>query len=481
MKKTLLFAFGTCLGLFSYLSAQVPNGSFESWNSRSSEIPDNWTITGNVSKSSGSSGGNAIKMSNSLSDNVFCIAMQSNFDTGAFYAPYYIYSGTPDSMTVTFKADLGLDTASISAAFTKSGEDIPLAIADVQIWGNSSGWVTKTFPVNYINSTPSLTADSGYLLIHSADPVFGPLSDGTLEIDRITFKYASNSAAPDIPNHNFENWHGASVEYPESWVSYHLFLYEQGVKSSFTSKTTDKFDGTYAIELAPLIAPNPETGFDDTFPNAAVTIRPGLDALESDIFTPSFPVNQRYTSFRGQYKASLSGGDIAIAWVNLFKSGNAVGSAFFVTSASQANYIEFSEDITWDSAFSGNPDSATVALMLTDSTLSSINSLSSRAYFDNLRFDNWNAGLDANRLSRSGIYPNPSSGNISVKMFTGSEDEGVIEVINASGAVVARQSVDLGSGRNIVPMDLKSYPRGIYYIRIQSSTIQTTHKIILIP
>lgn len=470
---------GMCLPVVVF--SQVPNGNFENWKSSAAVVPDIWTSTGKISKISGNGTGNAISLENSASDGIFSMVMQAAFDTGAFLAPFYPYNGTPDSIYLVYHANLGLDTASLSIAFTKSGETIPVAIADIQLSGNSGGWVTKVFPVNYIHTVPQLIADSGYIVIHSADPVFGPMSDGFLNIDEISFGYANNTPAPLIPNYGFEDWHSASVEYPENWVSYHRYLYDQGVVKNFTTRTTDSYEGAAAAVLEPFIAQNPETGFEEAFPNALVSIRPGQEPLEAGLFEPAFPINQRYTSFRGHYKSDLQNGDMAVVWVNIFKDGNVVGSAYFMATGQQNTFTEFSEDIAYDSGFTDIPDSATVVLMVADTTLSGITSMNSRAVFDHLRFDNWNTDVWHANALKSGVYPNPATGTVQVRIMSGNAQDAQILVIDARGKIVKTTNPLLHEGPNRISINLSDLPGGIYFLQVQVNEITEKHKIILTP
>jgi hypothetical protein len=485
MKNTFLMT--SCMaalcffGFLTTAKAQVPNGDFEYWKSQKSTAPENWDILGIISKTNGSIGGNAIKLQNDKNSGTFSMALMVAFDTGAFYAPKFAYSATPDSVTITYKPLLGLDTATVRLAFTKTGDGFPLAYADIQIMGNSFSWITKTFAVNYINPTSGLIADSAYILISSSDEVSGPLSSGSIELDLFTFKYANNNACTNIPNYSFENWHSTSVEYPDNWVTLPLLLADQGVKFNVSGKSSDKFNGSYALELAPFLAIDPQTGFEDTFPAAAITIRNGSSPNEANFNAPAFPINQRYTSFRGMIKSNLVNGDVAMAWVNIFDADSIVGNMFYIDTANYNTYTEFAEDITWDTGFKGTPDSACIMLYLIDRNFTGIRSLNSRAVFDNLRFDNWNVGVNSKtQLVKSGISPNPCKGDAMLKINCALSTEIEISVYNSAGIEIQRTANQVAAGITNLSIDLKGQATGIYYVKVKSSTQISTHKIILI-
>lgn len=486
MKNNFLLAASmAALCLFGFVNdtlAQVPNGDFENFKSQKSTAPENWDILGLISKTAGPSGGNAIKLLNDKNSGTFSMTMMVAFDTGAFYAPRFPYTATPDSVTITYKTQLGTDTASIRMAFSQTGDGFPLAYADIQITGNNFAWITKTYPVQYIHPIAGLVADSGYVLISSADEVNGPNSNGSLEIDKLTFKYSNNNACPNIPNFSFENWHSTSVEYPDNWVTLPLLLADQGVKFNVSSKSNDAFTGSSALELTPFLAIDPETGFEDTFPGAALTVRNGLSPNEADFNIPSFPINQRYTSFRGQIKSTLNNGDAAMVWVNVFDADSLVGNAFYLDTASIASYTEFAEDITYDTSFKGIPDSASIVLYVIDRDFSGINSLSSKAYFDNLRFDNWNTGIaNAGATTKSGIYPNPCHGSTLLKINAEKPAACEVTIYNAAGSQIQMINQHIPKGSSNIALDLKGQATGVYYISIKTENYFKTHKIILLP
>lgn len=466
--------------IFIALNAQVPNGDFENWKTNSSENPANWTTVGNVTKVDGSTtGAKALRMANNSTKGSFSIASIVNYDTGAFFAPAFDYNGTPDSVIIEYRSNLGPDTASVAIAFTKSGEDLPVSFAQIRIAGNSGGWVKRVFAVDYINPTISLTADSGYIVISSADEVFGPSGSGTLDIDQISFKYLNNAPAPVIPNFSFENWYGTSAESPDQWGTSHLMLNEQGSKGNFSSKTLDKYNGAFALELKGFITPDPNTGFMDTFPGMAITLPAGSSASDGNLFRPAFNINSRYTSFRGQYKTDLFSGDVAVVWANIFSGDSVVASAYFSDNQSHNSFIEFSADFTWDTSFTGVPEKATIALFVADSSFSGINSLKSRVVFDNLRFDNWNTSVIKTSELKSGVYPNPSSGKMALKIQSGLNTSASLKVFSTEHKLVYDQSIALSEGNNHSVIDLGHLSPGIYYLQLNNSNTLNTHKIII--
>ena len=68
------------------------------------------------------------------------------------------------------------------------------------------------------------------------------------------------------------------------------------------------------------------------------------------------------------------------------------------------------------------------------------------------------------------IFPNPSKGDLTLKIFSTTEQEGVIKVTDGIGRVVLTQSVNLVEGSNQYNFDLNSSAKGIYLIELKSQS-----------
>jgi len=74
---------------------------------------------------------------------------------------------------------------------------------------------------------------------------------------------------------------------------------------------------------------------------------------------------------------------------------------------------------------------------------------------------------DPNAFS-AGLFPNPTTGNVSVKVNTPVSGDAVITVVNTLGQLVASKNTKLSGGDNVIEMDLSSLPSGIYSVNIDS-------------
>ncbi|MCC7297165.1 MAG: T9SS type A sorting domain-containing protein [Bacteroidia bacterium] len=462
-------------GAFSLLQAQIPNQHFEFWSSSTKELPQNWTLQGSVSKVAGNGSGFALKMTNT-EDNSSSTAAQANLDDLGFYNSAFAYAATPDSITIVYRPLLGQDTTYIELGFTKQGELI--AYEEIELIGNSGNWTSKTFPIAYISGTPSLVADSAFIAISSADGIFGPYSNGSIEIDAITFKFNNNSAAANIPNHSFENWTNSVIEYPTAWATQALYLESEGQFAGNTVKTNISHFGS-AIRLSGIIVRDLELGTVDSLPGVALTIKPGVSVGNSDVFTPSFAINSRYKSIRGHIRSNMNLGDVAAVWVNIFEADSIVGSAIYMDGTDHASFFEFAENISWNPNFSGIPDSATVALLVSDSSFNTFNDSQSYAIFDDLSFDNYDASVSKNSKLKAGIYPNPSNGIASLKLNSESATGWNLSVYQLNGEMVSSAAGQAVAGHNYIPIDLTQLPKGIYILKVDSDGKTHTEKIII--
>lgn len=90
------------------------------------------------------------------------------------------------------------------------------------------------------------------------------------------------------------------------------------------------------------------------------------------------------------------------------------------------------------------------------------------------------AGLAENELERGlAVYPNPTNGQLFVEYTMDAGAQVNVEVFNALGAVVARESASVGSGFQRNTFDLTGLNDGIYYVSITAGDMRATRKVTL--
>ena len=76
------------------------------------------------------------------------------------------------------------------------------------------------------------------------------------------------------------------------------------------------------------------------------------------------------------------------------------------------------------------------------------------------------------------IYPNPTSDNININIDINEASSFKIELLDMIGRTLLNQDMDLFKGNNIYSVDLSSYSKGVFFIRISDKNNSVTRKII---
>lgn len=67
------------------------------------------------------------------------------------------------------------------------------------------------------------------------------------------------------------------------------------------------------------------------------------------------------------------------------------------------------------------------------------------------------------------IAPNPAIDEINLQLNSRVADEARLEVSNVLGQTVLQQKVSMPIGENILPIDISSLSKGVYYLIIRNS------------
>ncbi len=85
------------------------------------------------------------------------------------------------------------------------------------------------------------------------------------------------------------------------------------------------------------------------------------------------------------------------------------------------------------------------------------------------------------RLPDISVYPNPSSGRVSVVYYVPSATSHKLTVTDAAGrTVIGPRSIKAVSGTNRHSLDMTLLPSGVYFVRISSSSGAAFHKLLLL-
>src|SRR5690554_535220 len=81
---------------------------------------------------------------------------------------------------------------------------------------------------------------------------------------------------------------------------------------------------------------------------------------------------------------------------------------------------------------------------------------------------------DYNSIAGVNIFPNPTKGIVNVQLENIQDDQFYIELIDATGRVLSKQSINANS----TSLDLTNYVRGLYIVKISNTNNQSVYRII---
>jgi hypothetical protein len=87
---------------------------------------------------------------------------------------------------------------------------------------------------------------------------------------------------------------------------------------------------------------------------------------------------------------------------------------------------------------------------------------------------------ETNASSALRIYPNPSSGNISLDITSAVDGAAVLNIYDLAGTIIESDAKTLSAGRTNIPLDLSHLSKGTYLLRLKGESIDVTEKIILL-
>jgi hypothetical protein len=108
------------------------------------------------------------------------------------------------------------------------------------------------------------------------------------------------------------------------------------------------------------------------------------------------------------------------------------------------------------------------------------NNVSQYSDLVNFTVDNLRSEVgDATSGAKYTVYPNPTTGVLSVDFETLSGGNLEVRVLDLAGRVVTRNTIAISAGSNSFSVDLSSNPAGIYMLQLQEGERVETVKVIL--
>lgn len=448
------------LTIHSSTAQNVPNGDFENWETENHYVLDDWVSYGRPQQSTDAASGSfALKLTNWLSaDGAYYSSSIYNVDWQNGGIDKFPYEGNPLSMV--FEAKYALhpgDSADFVSGFYEKG--IWIGEARIKVTGTSNNnYETYSVPITWYTS--SRTPDSvfvGVRTLSHSDRASGP---GFIILD--DFRYENiGDRTQEIVNHDFENWSNKGVRYPKGWLPIDLLSYREWggfLLNKSVVQNTQPFRDESCLAIQNFQSWNEEIGkglcfTGDTSPHA---------------WSPSFPIDQKYTYLQGYYRLENGDNDTAEISLNVFREGNYLGEGKLLLGGNQPQWTFFSIPIRYYT--DAQPDSATIRLR--SSLESDVGHPSTVFYIDNLELVNElknTVGTDKTGHLPIAVYPNPATSYIHIESA-----DGICTLTDMQGKVLVSEALQAKHKINITNLST-----GIYKLTIINKDKQVWHKKII--
>jgi hypothetical protein len=343
MKKFyLLFTLFTCV-FHLPINAQVPNGSFENWNSISNYGIHQWMSFGKVSPISPSVEGNyAVKLEYGQSYGGTAFILHGNYVGGIGFIGGVPYDERPDSISGFFKcfSPDPTDAALMLVIFRKNGADLSTDYCFIPTNPDTSQFIRRSYKVNFTH--PTETPDSVIIIMTNPRPFQDTVYSGYLIADDIQFV---SSTAP-IPNGNFEGWNIVHYEDPQQWATYN----NQGTSLGQypVSKTADSYLGSFAAKIENIIQGS------DTIAGVLKS------SLSGFMHNGAFPLAERITGISCNIKFSPQSADSATIVMLIYHNDTVAGYAFGFLPDELNTWTDLKLPVHYTDNFIETPDSAVI-------------------------------------------------------------------------------------------------------------------------
>lgn len=468
MKSLYLLLF-TALFLFQFniQSQSITNSGFENWSTTLHyENPEQYGTTNvfsyfangtaNVTKSTDAQSGNyaltieTIEVNNEIIEGaVFIGSIEEDNVSGGIP-----FNEKPDSLKGFAKYNvMDNDTAYVAVLFKKWGS--PIGICFAQFYGTQNNYVAFSAPVQWL--VPIISPDTIAIAILSSTIFSEAIPGSNITVDNISFV----GAATPFPNGDFENWEEFSSEEPDDWFTSNILSVTMGETS--VTKTTDSYEGTYAIRIE-----NTLNIFEDTLG----LVTNGVFG-EDDPFG-GMPVDSIPDKLSGYYKYFAVGPDTALGGLTLYHYNVNTGNTELLEEAFtqlppaddytyfeiEVDYFSLPEPDTMNIAFaSGNVDEESIYI-----------GLGSVLYVDALEIT-YKPNLVGVKKHQKEIthqvYPNPASNKIYIEFQDILKNDISVTVSNSMGTLVYQKKIN-PLVTNQLDISVQNFTPGLYFYIIES-------------
>lgn len=277
-----------------------------------------------------------------------------------------------------------------------------------------------------------------------------------------------NSVAQNqpVPNGDFENWTSFSycpdIDSLEGYITYDEFIFtETGSCSAplMAKKTTDKYTGTYALELTPY--------FDGT-DYLASGFYSSLNMFEEKL--QGVPFASKPTKLTGYYKfnSGAAGDNLFITGQISDRFGYSIGDGYFLTSESKSEYTKFEIIFDYASNDNSNPPTSLVIAIISGNSFEDSADPSTKLVIDNFEFDYSITTSTITNHTTSPINVFAANNNINF-----SENVSDVHVVNMIGASKIQEAASTKT------LNAASLTSGLYIVTYKYNDNYFSKKIVM--
>jgi hypothetical protein len=464
MKKELLFLCIAIAAIEMQSQNAIPNPDFELWTTNSIENPMYFPFTSNENCYKQGNPSNVKKVTpayhgqyalelKTLSNNLaFMMNADSKGGNTNLWTNGMAYTGRPTGIRGYYKYNLATtDSALIVVMFRKSGT----AIGTYQY---KLGGIKSDFTLLDYSFTPALTQDPDSLIFGLASSDYYKNQNGvvgsTLTIDSISLKGVASQ--PLQFNGDYELWE--QLHFTPILNDWNLQSKESGLYKSSDAKT-----GQYALKLITYL------GEENNVPRAQPgNLTSGYRDNTCDCIKGGLPYTKTKDTLAFWYKYSPQGNDFAQVSIHFMKNGSQIHGEHKTLNASQNyQYIEVPFNL------GVAPDHVIVQAISSDWQNKNTSYVGSTLLLDNMVFKSTtntsNQDIDAKKIA---VWPNMIAEQLKITNFT--TEVRSIEMYNIAGNKVLSAALLSNS------IDVSMLPKGVYFVRINTSTEKLNFKIIKI-
>ncbi|HNW99192.1 MAG TPA: choice-of-anchor J domain-containing protein [Bacteroidales bacterium] len=362
MKKIFIFLSLVCV-IATYGQTPIPNGGFENWNSTNYEYPQYYQYTSNPNAFASGLPFNVVRTADKQNgDSAIMITSYGNDNGPGYFANIdpensgedisswhggMVITETPTGIQGYYKYNIeSPDSAVIIFVFTHAGENCGTYF--FKLGGNKTEYTYFNFPFPEFTIAP----DSVVFAVASSDISNQDLeiiSGTTLILDNVSFTGVTSQ--PEHMNGDFESWKtGQTPYFLDNWYTNN--------NTDGVSRSTDKHDGNYALELT-----TTQGGSDDDPEARQAEATNGYWNEACHCQMGGIPFSNQIDTLAFWYKYAPSGSDSAEICLNFKKNGSDIGGQNLrLHAAADYQYIEFPFNFNWG----GTPD--TVIIRITSSS-----------------------------------------------------------------------------------------------------------------